>query len=891
MAGKDLRARFRSNDPDISAEEVFANREDEWDTVRHSLAVHLDRVQHAHRLVEDLEAPRLNVLVFYGVGGIGKTTLARRLTGHLDSLRTPHWSAPDQTATFAPVFVDLAHRSGLDFEDLVLSLRLGVGARGVALPAFDLAFNRYWAINHPGESLAEHLRQRGLVRRLARDLAVPEHVQSALTDIAQSLSLPGTLAGLVATTGRSVVRALREHRQTAHLLASCDRLADLLDADPDIDALSYYPFLLAWDVANASEARPVVPVIIFDTFEDVTTRADRDVERLVQRVAWLMPNSLFVITGRNRLRWDEEALEGQLDWVGPRSWPLLAPRASGEPRQHRVGFLSDGDCDDYLTRRLGPTLGDRLTTEARRAIVAHSHGLPLYLDLAVMRFLDLATNDDEPPAAEHFGYTFPALVARTFRDLTSGERQVLRAVSLLDGFSAALASAAAGAGSDGPVNQLMARPFVIRDDGALWPYHVHALIREAVRGADHGTADQWTARDWQVAAERTTAALGSEWTRASGAGGAAKRLSCLRQGLRLARDFGLELGWMVDAAYRYVRDAAWEPLDLGKSGRSGDEPPVLTGADRPDNGAGALAMLLSAVARRQRVHRSATVTRLDALLRSGSLPPNVEPLARYFLAECQRDLGDLEASLAGMTTVAATSSPLAADARRGLFHLSRRLGQFRDAWGACGTLGPEGRGDRSRGDVLWAHGRLAESCDAYRAARRAAVIAGAAGEASLCQACLAFATSLRGPRHADDEIAGAEDDLRAAPVTWATLQVRLARVLLDAGGPEAPEPLLAAIEADAHASGLTSTIAYGRFARCLHHAVRDDADRLEDARASLGALVDGAAFAYLVEISHFLDGSSPPTTLPLADWLGGRAGVAANWRSLVLARRDESARR
>jgi hypothetical protein len=46
-----------------------------------------------------------------------------------------------------------------------------------------------------------------------------------------------------------------------------------------------------------------MPVILLDTFEDVGDRTHRDLERLIQRVVWLMPNCFFVVTGRSRLQW------------------------------------------------------------------------------------------------------------------------------------------------------------------------------------------------------------------------------------------------------------------------------------------------------------------------------------------------------------------------------------------------------------------------------------------------------------------------------------------------------------------------------------------------------------------------------------------------------------
>ncbi|MFF3517098.1 hypothetical protein [Streptomyces sp. NPDC002573] len=37
-----------------------------------------------------------------------------------------------------------------------------------------------------------------------------------------------------------------------------------------------------------------------------------------------MPNALWVITGRGRLQWADEGLQGQLDFTGPEASPGLA---------------------------------------------------------------------------------------------------------------------------------------------------------------------------------------------------------------------------------------------------------------------------------------------------------------------------------------------------------------------------------------------------------------------------------------------------------------------------------------------------------------------------------------------------------------------------------------
>jgi hypothetical protein len=127
-------------------------------------------------------------------------------------------------------------------------------------------------------------------------------MQSALADVAQALMLPGTIGSVVGQVTGALIGALRERRQTVRALAGCARLADLLEAEPDLDALAFYSHLLAWELSRLPDGKKAVPVVLLDTFEDIGDRTRRDLERLIQRTVWLLPNAFWVITGRSRLQ-------------------------------------------------------------------------------------------------------------------------------------------------------------------------------------------------------------------------------------------------------------------------------------------------------------------------------------------------------------------------------------------------------------------------------------------------------------------------------------------------------------------------------------------------------------------------------------------------------------
>ncbi|WP_432128076.1 ATP/GTP-binding protein [Streptomyces sp. bgisy082] len=893
--GRDLRALFSSNDRGVSTAEAFTNRQAQWELVAAALTEHLERVSSPAFDVEDLEAPRDNVLVFHGIGGIGKTTLSRKLEAALAGAegRPVQWGEPSWpgTARIWPVRIDLARSAGTGFEQLVLTIRASLVGLGRPLPAFDLALRRYWEARYPGEPLEEYLQRGGLAARFGK--ALPQQMQSALSDVAQALLLPGTVGSAVGQVTGSLVRALRERRQTVRALAGCFRLADLLEAEPDLDALSFYPHLLAWELHQLPQEKKVTPVILLDTFEDVGDRTHRDLERLIQRVVWLMPNAFFVITGRSRLQWADPALQGQLDYTGPAAWPGLAlssrppavPHARtflpGTPpariRQALVGDFAPEDCDDYLARRLETDGTPLIPAPVRQVITAGSHGLPLYLDLSVMRFLELRRTGHTPEPAD-FEHDFGALIARTLADLTPDERHLLRSVSLLDAFDTDLATRAAGLTHQAAARRLVERPFVDENPFALWPYSLHGLIRSTLRGADDATDDRWTPTDWETAAVRALAALGEQWS----SGPERDRLlltGCLRQGLALARDFRLELGWLTDAAWAYVSDSVWEPVAPPARDGNGDGDGTGFGVE---SAAEALTELLSTLARRQHEHRSVTADRLTPLTHAGLLPDELQEMAVYYLAKVQRDLGRPAESRRGMQYVADGGGRLAPPARRGLAHLARLAGDFPTAHALVPSLGWPGRHHRVDGDIWWPHGDMHRAATAYEAARTEAEQHGVAGERATCQAQRVLALAFTDPRLADDELDLAEQLLTELDLRATTLTTRIAALIRDAGTDTDVPGRAEVLRVEIRTTGLLAPEALLDLALAFHHAVRDDAFG-SVAVAELLEQREGGDHAYYADLAAFMTGRPAPSTT--VRWIEDEETVRYRWHELVAARR------
>ncbi|MEU6197611.1 ATP/GTP-binding protein [Streptomyces sp. NPDC047061] len=870
----------------MAVQEPFTNRAEQWTVVTSALADHLRAVGRPGFDVEDLETPRDNVLVFHGVGGIGKSTLSRKVEAALAAAehRPAQWGEPvwgNSGARVLPVRIDLARSANTDFERAVLMVRLALADLGRPLPAFDLALRRYWDHVHPGEPLEEFLRRGGLGRRFGK--ALPQQMQSALSDVAQALLLPGTVGAVVGQVTGALVRALREHRAAVRALAGCSRLADLLEAEPGPDALSYYPHLLAWELARQPAGRAVVPVILLDTFEDVGDRVHRDLERLVQRLVWLMPNAFFVVTGRSMLQWADEGLAGQLDWTGPESWPgLAAPPgpaqgAPGGERQVLIGDFSAEDCDDYLTRRLTRDGRPVIDADVRAVITDCSHGLPLHLDLAVQRFLAIRRTGRTPRPTD-FDLGFPALISRTLSDLTPDERHVLRSVSLLDNFDVALATRAAGLPHESAALRLVERPFVRTDPAADWPFHLHAVIRTTLRTTEDRADDRWSRTDWERAARRAFDAIGERWTGAP-VRDRAHLVACLRQGLRLARDFALEPGWLADAAWSYVGDSVWEPL-APPAPADGESAVLRTPAD-------ALVETLSALARRQHEHRERTVARLTAVVDSGLLPPELRDMAVYYRAKAQRDLGRSQESRGGMRAVAEGGGRLAPAARRGLAHLARLAGDFPTALSAAATLGWAGRRHRVLGDVWWVQGEMTRAAEAYAAARDEAERHAVAGEYAIAQTQRAFVLAFVDPTAAADELDLAQLLLDGLVLRTTRLTACIAALVRDAGTPGAEVADRAdVLRAEAAVAGVTAARFTLELALGFHHAVLDDRSQAQAVVARLRDLGPGPDYAYYGDVVCFMAGIEPPC--PAASgvrWVDGEDVTRARWRALATGRR------
>jgi hypothetical protein len=273
----------------------------------------------------DLPPDQHRLLVFYGVGGQGKTALRRELMRRL---------AAEQPRRHRFGAIDFHVETFRDPPRGLLELRRRLGASGkIRMAVFDVAIARYWERAYPGED----------VTRALGDLF--SDGDGILSELAQSGRDALDLAEDVPFgVGLGVKLINRAHRWLKDRGAqrACAALAELpaLEADQIAERLPWY---LGLDLRahRAEHPEQGAPICFLDTYEALWSDApDKTGAAAVETDAWVRelisaaPGTLFVILGRERLSWDRRFPDD--DWAA-----LLAD-------QHLLGGLAEADADWFL---------------------------------------------------------------------------------------------------------------------------------------------------------------------------------------------------------------------------------------------------------------------------------------------------------------------------------------------------------------------------------------------------------------------------------------------------------------------------------------------------------------------------------------------------------------
>jgi len=344
------------------------------------------------RAVSRLPPKEYEILVYYGVGGIGKTSLRIEL-GRLLEDRHPQaiWTVLD--------FLTPAHREP---ETALFWLRQELNHKyAVQFPSFDLAYVIFWQKSRPQTPLRKDPTR---LEALLEKGTLFANLMSLVGEV-PILSLVPKLSTLISKTDRLFREwwTKRGHRDLNRLQEmSATEIAEWLPAFWAADLKDYFE----------RDGRPAV--LFMDTYEALWDGADRRTEgRFFTQDEWVreliahLPEVLWVVTGRERLRWEEL----DKDW-------------RNYQHQYLVGGLAEADARTFLA-----SCG--ISEEAlQEAIIGGSEGVPVYLDLAVDTYLQIEATQQRDPTLSDFQGTPQDVLHRFLRYLDRSETETLKVMSV-----------------------------------------------------------------------------------------------------------------------------------------------------------------------------------------------------------------------------------------------------------------------------------------------------------------------------------------------------------------------------------------------------------------------------------------------------------------------------
>jgi tetratricopeptide (TPR) repeat protein len=336
------------------------------------------------------------VLVFYGDGGIGKTTLLQKLE-QLHRQRCPQ------------ALMGRLDLAGADTTppDLLL-YRLRRLFPTIPFPSFSLALAEYGRRFRPeqvyGSDRKELLQGAG---PYADVLAGGLEVLGQLSGVGLAVSTMKAAATAQRQLSEWVQRRAEPWLQRSQSLSEEQMLAELpLQWARDFRQAISSQLEQDWDDAITYSGPP--PLIALDTYEILWhSGMGRNGRRREPRERWLvdlvseLSEVLWVIGGRDRLSWDEGYDQG---------W-------SEACEQHLVGQLSEEDARSFLAKRgiKEPAIVEKIL---RQAV-----GVPFYLELETQLY-------DNTPAAERtpelFGGKQQEQIDRLLTHLDASERATLK---------------------------------------------------------------------------------------------------------------------------------------------------------------------------------------------------------------------------------------------------------------------------------------------------------------------------------------------------------------------------------------------------------------------------------------------------------------------------------
>lgn len=328
-----------------------------------------------------------SILSFYGVGGIGKSSLRKEFGKLLNSeFKEIVWT-----------YLDFELPAFRETETALYHLRKSLKEKNnVDFPAFDIAYTVFWQKTHPQLALTKE--------------KIPFIDEGSILSSLLSSASGIPLVGLLPSIAQS---AYKGHKQIKNwwIKRGQKELYDLPSLSPK-EILEKLPLYFSLDLKDHLKEKSLNAVIFVDTYEALWENHTID-GGFFERDEWLrelvaqLPGVHWVFFGREKLRWSEL----DADW-------------DNYIEKHLMGSLSDSDSEAFLD---SCGIGDE---KIKKIIVNSSKGVPYYLDLAADTYYQIKDMHHKEPEIKDFAKTQKKVLARFLKYLDQSEIETLKLLSL-----------------------------------------------------------------------------------------------------------------------------------------------------------------------------------------------------------------------------------------------------------------------------------------------------------------------------------------------------------------------------------------------------------------------------------------------------------------------------
>lgn len=350
------------------------------------------------KLAADMDSGSVSVLGYYGVGGIGKTTLLKQIEIELlesaPTTKTLYWNFEEDVTP-----IEVVNRMK----------NILVEKYNFNFTLFELGYYHYK--QNSGVNLPENQKKKLLGDNSTLGLVL---------DVAETVPVAETAVKLFKLCG-NIVGKIRD------VIESNPTIPEEIDAQKTPENLVKYLLNLFAEEMCKNLAKEEAPfVFLLDTYEvfvnenangEIARKEDlwlRENSNFNQGIIWKIPNAMWVLAGRESLKWNEE------DDAWDESELLL----------YSLGDFSERDSISYLQNSVGLT-----DVELGKALYKLTKGTPVYLSACADLFVQLKNSDRLQITIDDFGKSSEELVLRFLRNLPVNKIRIVQMLSCLKTFN------------------------------------------------------------------------------------------------------------------------------------------------------------------------------------------------------------------------------------------------------------------------------------------------------------------------------------------------------------------------------------------------------------------------------------------------------------------------